>query len=135
MKNDPRFRQIASVPPCKPVFLFPTPAVRYAGALNLALFLLLFVPADIPRIPATEVRSFDLALLSRRQAQQLDVQRVRMRVDLESKPGDEGGAVVYDSVSLDAVNRTVWLVPGQQVQRLAEETRLHLQALPVAKSQ
>jgi hypothetical protein len=36
-------------------------------------------------------------------------------VDLESEPGDAGGAVVCDCVSLDAVNRTVWLVPGQKV--------------------
>jgi hypothetical protein len=72
-----------------------------------ALFLLLFVPADIPHIPATVVRSFDLALLSHRQTQQIDSQRIRIRVDLESEPGDAGGAVVYHCVSLDAVNRTV----------------------------
>jgi hypothetical protein len=59
-----------------------------------ATLLLLFVPADVPHVPATVVRSFDLALLSHRQAHQLDGQRVRLRVDLESEPGDAGGAVV-----------------------------------------
>jgi hypothetical protein len=83
--------------------------------MNLALLLLLLVPVDVPRIPTRIERSFDLALLSHRQAQQLDGQRVRIRVDIESDPGDAGGAVVYDCVSLDAVNRTVWLVPGQRV--------------------
>jgi hypothetical protein len=34
---------------------------------------------------------------------------------LESLPGDTGGAVVYDCVSPDQVNRTVWLIPGQEV--------------------
>jgi hypothetical protein len=29
-------------------------------------------------------------------------------------PGDAGGAVVYDCVSPDDVNRTVWLIPGQE---------------------
>jgi hypothetical protein len=80
-----------------------------------ATVLLLFVPADVPQIPATVVRSFDLALLSHRQTEQIDGQRVRIRVDLESEPGDAGEAVVYDCVSLDAVNRTVWLKPGQSV--------------------
>jgi hypothetical protein len=28
---------------------------------------------------------------------------------------DVGGAIVYDCVSIDDANRTVWLVPGQQV--------------------
>jgi hypothetical protein len=80
-----------------------------------AALLLLLAPADAPSISAAMVRSVELATLSHRQAQQLDGQRVRIRVDLESEPGDAGGAVVYDCVSLDAVNRTVWLVPGQQV--------------------
>jgi hypothetical protein len=77
--------------------------------------LLLFVPADVPGIPATVGRSLDLTLLSHRQAQQFDGQCVRIRVDLESEPGDAGVVVVYDCVSLDAVNRTDWLVPGEQV--------------------
>jgi hypothetical protein len=83
--------------------------------MHATLVLLALVHADVPHIPATVVRSFDLAMLSHRQAQLLDGQRVRIRVDLESEPGDAGGAVVYDCVSLDAVNRTVWLIPGQRV--------------------
>ena len=80
-----------------------------------ALFLLLLVPADAPRIPSAVVeQTYDLALLSHRQAQRLDGRRVRIRVDLESLPEDMGGAVVYDCVSPDDANRTVWLVPGQQ---------------------
>jgi hypothetical protein len=82
--------------------------------MNLALLLLLFVPADVPRIPTAVERSFDLATLSHRQAQSLDGQRVRVRVELESLPGDADGPIVYDCVSPDAVNRTVWLVPGQE---------------------
>jgi hypothetical protein len=50
-------------------------------------------------------------------AGQLDGRRVRLRVDLESEPGEaDNGAVAYDCASIDAVNRTVWLVQGQKVQ-------------------
>jgi hypothetical protein len=84
--------------------------------MTTALFLLLLAPADVLRVSTAAVeRSFDLATLTHRQAQQLDGQRVRLRVDLESEPGDAGGAVVYDCVSLDDVNHTVWLIPGQRV--------------------
>jgi hypothetical protein len=82
--------------------------------MNPAIFLLLLVAADVCRVSPTVERSFDLGTLNHRQAQQLDGQRVRIRVDLESEPGDAGGAVVYDCVSPDAVNRTVWFVPGQE---------------------
>src|SRR5262245_7883999 len=83
-----------------------------------ATFLLLLVPADVPRISTAVVEpTYDLALLSHRLAGQLDGHRVRFRVDLESEPGetDDGRAIVYDCISPDAVNRTVWLVPGQRV--------------------
>lgn len=84
--------------------------------MNLALLMLLAAPADAPRMStAVAPPFFDLALLSHRDAQRLDGWRVRIRVDLESEPGDAGVAIVYDCVSLDAVNRTVWLVPGQRV--------------------
>jgi hypothetical protein len=46
--------------------------------MNPAHFLLLLVPADVPRIPATVVRTLDLATLSHREAQRLDGQRVRI---------------------------------------------------------
>jgi hypothetical protein len=82
--------------------------------MNPALRLLLFVPADVPGIPAGVEGSIGLATLSHRESQRLDGRRVRVRVDLESLPGDGGGAVVYDCVSPDDVTRTVWLVPGQE---------------------
>jgi hypothetical protein len=82
--------------------------------MNAALLLLLFIPADVPGTPTAVERSFDLALLTHRQAQRLDGQRVRIRVDMESLPGDASAAVVYDCVSPDDVNRTIWLIPGQQ---------------------
>jgi hypothetical protein len=41
-------------------------------------------------------------------------QRARSRVELESRPGDTGGFIVFDCVSPDDVNRTVWPVPGQE---------------------
>jgi hypothetical protein len=82
--------------------------------MNAALLLLLSTPADVPRVPSAVERTLDLATLSHRDAQRLDGQGVRVRVDLESRPGDTGGAVVYDCVSPDDVNRTVWLVPGQE---------------------
>jgi hypothetical protein len=75
---------------------------------------LLFVPADVPRIPTAVERSFGLATLTHRQAQQLDGRQVRVRVELESLPGDADGPIVYDCVSPDDVNRTVWLVPGHE---------------------
>jgi hypothetical protein len=79
------------------------------------LLLPLVAPADVPRIPTAVVETtYDLATLSHRQAGQLDGRRVRIRVDLDSLPGDAGGAVVYDCLSPDDVNRTVWLVPGQE---------------------
>jgi hypothetical protein len=81
--------------------------------MNAALFLFLVVPADVPRIPTAVDRSLDLATLTHRQAQQLDGRRVRVRVELEFLPGDAGGPIVYDCVSPDDANRTVWLVPGQ----------------------
>jgi hypothetical protein len=71
-------------------------------------------PADVPRVPATVERSLDLATLTPRESQRLDGHHVRMRVDRESRPGDAGGAVVYDGVSPDDVNRTIWLIPGQE---------------------
>jgi hypothetical protein len=80
-----------------------------------ATLLLLLFPADVPPIPTAVERSLDLATLSHRDAQRLDGCRVRFRVELESRPGDGGGAVAYDCVSPDDANRTVWLVPGQQV--------------------
>jgi hypothetical protein len=80
-----------------------------------ATLLLLLVPADVPRIPTGVERSLDLATLTHRQAQQLDGRRVRIRVELESEPGDTGVAIGYDRASPDDVNRTVWLVPGQRV--------------------
>jgi hypothetical protein len=89
--------------------------------MNLAPFPLLLVPADVPRIPTAVVeQTYDLALLTHGQAQQLDGRRVRIRVDLESEPGDVGGAVGYDCVSPDDVNRTVWLIPRQQVKDVME---------------
>jgi hypothetical protein len=75
--------------------------------MNTAIFLLLLVAADVWRVSPRVERSFDLATLNHRQAQQLDGQRVRIRVDLESEPRDAGGAIVYDCLSSDAVNRTV----------------------------
>jgi hypothetical protein len=79
--------------------------------------LLLWAFTDAPRISSVVVEpTYDLALLSHRTAGQLDGRRVRFRVDLESEPGDAGSAIVYDCASLDGVNRTVWLVPGQRVQ-------------------
>jgi hypothetical protein len=80
-----------------------------------AFFLLLLLPTDLPRISTAVVRTHDLALLTHREAQRLDGRRVRVRVDLESEPGDASGAIVYDCVSPDAINRTVWLVPRQRV--------------------
>jgi hypothetical protein len=65
------------------------------------LLLPLLAPADILRIPTAVERTLDLATLSHRQAQRLDGRRVRIRVELESLPGDAGGGVVYDCVSLD----------------------------------
>jgi hypothetical protein len=56
-----------------------------------ATLLLLLVPADVPRISSAVVEpSYDLATLSHREAQRLDGRRVRIRVDLESEPGDAG---------------------------------------------
>jgi hypothetical protein len=84
--------------------------------MNPALLLLLLVPADVTPIPTAVVeQSYDLALLSHRQAQRLDGRRVHIRVDLGSEPGDASGAIVYDCASADDVNRTVWLMPGQTV--------------------
>src|SRR5262249_10201065 len=85
-----------------------------------ATLLLLLVPADVPRIPTAAVRTYDLATRSHPQAERLDGRRVRIRVDLESEPGDAGGAIVYDCASPDAVNRTVWLVPRQQIKDVME---------------
>ena len=85
-----------------------------------ATLLPLLVPADVSGIPTAVEQSYDLALLSHRQAQHLDGRRVRFRVDLESETADVGGAIVYDCASLDAVNRTVWLVPGQRVKDVME---------------
>jgi hypothetical protein len=82
--------------------------------MNTALVLLLLAPADVPRTPTAVERSLDLTTLNHRQAQQLDGRRVRVRVELESLPGDAGGPIVYDCVSPDDVNRTVWLVAGQE---------------------
>jgi hypothetical protein len=82
--------------------------------MKAALLLLLLVPADVPPVPAAVVRSLDLAALSHDGARRLDGRRVRMRVEVESRPGDAGGAVVCDCVSSADVNRTVWLVPGQE---------------------
>jgi hypothetical protein len=65
-------------------------------------------------MPTAVERSLDLATLSHRDAQRLDGQRVRVRVELETLPGDADGPVVYDWVSPDDVNCTVWLVPGQE---------------------
>jgi hypothetical protein len=79
-----------------------------------ATLLLLLVPADVPGTPTAVEWSLDRATLSHRDAQRLDGQRVRVRVDLESRPGDADGAVVYDCISPDDVNRTVWLIPGQE---------------------
>jgi hypothetical protein len=63
--------------------------------MNPALLLrLLFLPADVPGIPTAVERSLDLATLSHRDAQRLDGRRVR--VELESRPGDAGGPTVYD---------------------------------------
>jgi hypothetical protein len=59
---------------------------RYPGPL-----LPLIVPADVPRTPTAVERSLDLATLSHREAQRLDGRRVRVRVELESLPGDAGG--------------------------------------------
>src|SRR5262245_46676879 len=74
----------------------------YAGAMNLALLLLpLLAFADVPGIPTAVDRPFDLATLSHREAQRLDGRPVRVRVELESLPGDAGGAVVYDCLSPD----------------------------------
>jgi hypothetical protein len=75
--------------------------------MNAALLLLLLAPADVPGIPTAVERSLDLATLTHRQAQQLDGHGVRIRVELESRPGDAGGAVVYDWASPHDVNRTV----------------------------
>jgi hypothetical protein len=61
-----------------------------------------------------------LATLSHRQAQQLDGRRVRIRVNLESEPGDASGSIVYDCLSPDDVNRTVWLIPRQEVKEVME---------------
>jgi hypothetical protein len=72
------------------------------------------LPPTSPRISTAVEQGFDLATLTHRQAQQLDGRYVRIRVDLESRPGDAGGAVVYDCDSPDDVNRTVWLMPGQE---------------------
>src|SRR5262249_56199828 len=70
----------------------------------------------VPRICwAVVEETYDLAFLSHRQAQHLDGRRVRFRVDLESEPEDVGFAVIYDGASPTDANRTVWLVPGQQV--------------------
>src|SRR4051794_29617990 len=82
--------------------------------MNPALLLLLLFPADAPRISSAVVRPLDLATLSHREAQRLDGQRVLVRVELESLPGDANGPIVYDCVSPDDANRTVWLVPGQE---------------------
>jgi hypothetical protein len=38
----------------------------------------------------------------------------RVRVELESRPGDADGRIVYDCVPPDDVNRTLWLIPGQE---------------------
>jgi hypothetical protein len=79
--------------------------------------LLLLVPADVAHVSSAVVElPYDLWLLSHRQAQLLDGRRVRFRVDLESEPGEtDDGVIVYDCASVDAVNRTVWLVPGQRL--------------------
>jgi hypothetical protein len=74
------------------------------------LLLPLLAPVDVPRIPTAVERSLDLATLTHRDAQGLDGRRVRLRVELESLPGDAGGPIVYDCVSPNDVNRTVWLV-------------------------
>src|SRR5262249_4386067 len=81
----------------------------------VATLLLLLAPADVPGIWEAVVEPvYDLALLSHREAQRLDGRRVRFRVDLEYEPGEaDNGAIVYDCVSIDAANRTVWLGPGE----------------------
>jgi hypothetical protein len=79
-----------------------------------ATLLLLLVPSDVPGTPTAVEWSLDLATFSHRDAQRLDGQRVRIRVDLEALPGDAGGPIVYDCASPDDVNRTVWLVSGRE---------------------
>jgi hypothetical protein len=71
----------------------------YTTILPLSL-----VPAEVPHIPATVVRPFDLASLSHRQVQQLDGTRGRIRVDLESELG-KGFAGIWEYRVQDALQR------------------------------
>jgi hypothetical protein len=104
------------VPQGDDIFAFPCHGGggRLPAIYPAFLLLALLAPADVPRITDAVERSLGLASLTHRDAQCRDGQRVRIRVDLESLPGDAVGAVVYDCVSPDDVNRRVWPMPGQK---------------------
>src|SRR5262249_10241475 len=101
-------------------FRFPLATANGMLSTMSTILLLLLVPPDVPRISTAVVRTWDLATLTHREAQWLDGRRVRVRLDLESEPAEtqDGRAIVYDCVSPDDVNRTVWLWPGQEVKEV-----------------
>jgi hypothetical protein len=74
---------------------------------------LLQILAAGPQSNQDTVCTLDLTSLSPSAAHDQDGQRALYRITLDSLPGDAGTHTVHDCVSPDAVNRTVWLVPGQ----------------------
>src|SRR4051812_21380072 len=86
-------------------------------AVLLALALVaLPVSGDAPsHLPAHIARTHDLATLSPLGAGSLRGQRATFRVSLDSSEDLHDGYVIYDCESSDGKLRTVWLVPGVEV--------------------
>src|SRR5262249_1832944 len=94
---------------CLPLGAAEEAAVDPALCLLLALAAAPSLAAEPPRVVFSS--------LSLAEAQKLDGRRGRFAVVLDSAPADRGGFVVYDCAGHDDALRSVWLVPGQEIDR------------------
>jgi hypothetical protein len=86
--------------------------------MSAALILLCLAPP--PPVPSAAVPAHDFAALTPAAAGHLEGKPARYRVVLDSQPWESGPHVLYDCVSADDTDRTVWLVAGQRVEKVMD---------------
>jgi hypothetical protein len=92
---------------------------------------MLFAIVEGGHLSFKTVRHYDLALLTHKQAWELQGQRIVCRVDLDSRPEVCHGSIAYDCASPDDTYHTVWLREGEKVEdTMMVEATLRLRYVP-----